>query len=314
MSSQLLIDAQHLHRYYGTHAAVQDVTLSLQKGEVLGLLGPNGAGKSSTLQMLSGNLAPSAGQITVNGIDLLERAKAAKQHLGYLPERAPLYPDLTVEEYLRYCARLRRIPTKRIAQAVEQAKRHCGLLDTARRLIGNLSKGYQQRLGIAQAIIHTPPVIILDEPTVGLDPIQIRHIRQLIRRLGQNHGVVLSTHILPEVQAICDRVQIIAEGRTVFNERLAALASESDDTTYRVSFATPPPHSELKAVPGVGAVQPLAQGTVRVELATQTDVGALVFAAVEHGWGLRELTPQHATLETIFMNLVYSEQRVESIS
>ena len=210
-----LIEAEHLTRYYGKHCAVNDVSFTLAKGEVLGFLGPNGAGKTTTMQMLCGNLAPSAGQIKINGFDLLDQPKAAKLSLGYLPDTPPLYKELTVQEFLLYCAQLHGIAKSfRHCTPSTQAKERCGLTDVADRLIANLSKGFQQRVGIAQAILHNPEVIVLDEPTVGLDPIQIREIRTLIRELGQDHGVILSTHILTEVQESCTHVQIIRSGTT----------------------------------------------------------------------------------------------------
>ncbi len=220
-----LISAIGLSRYYSEHCAVNNLEVVLDKGEVLGLLGPNGAGKSTTMQMLTGNLAPSMGEIKINGIDLLDEPRKAKQQLGYLPEQPPVYRDLTVSEYLHYCARLRSVPAAQCQQAVDYVSERCGLQAVAKRLIGNLSKGFRQRVGIAQAILHNPAVVILDEPTVGLDPIQIREIRSLIRELGKEHGIILSTHILPEVQAVCDRVQILNRGTTVFNGTLDGVDS-----------------------------------------------------------------------------------------
>lgn len=225
LSEQMLISASGLSRFYNDHAAVQAVDVWLRKGEVLGLLGPNGAGKSTTMQMLTGNLAPTTGEITINGIDLLDEPLRAKQQIGYLPEQPPVYRDLTVLEFLNYCAKLRNVPSKQRKAAVEQASLRCGIEAVGQRLIGNLSKGYRQRVGIAQAILHNPAVVILDEPTVGLDPIQILEIRSLIRELGKDHGIILSTHILPEVQAVCDRVQILNRGKTVFNDSLEGITS-----------------------------------------------------------------------------------------
>lgn len=224
-SQETLVLATGLSRYYSGHCAVDNIDVHLHKGEVLGLLGPNGAGKSTTMQMITGNLAPSSGEIRINGIDLLDEPRKAKQQVGYLPESPPVYRDLTVDEYLHYCARLRNVPSGLRTDAVERASGRCGLQEVGKRLIGNLSKGYRQRVGIAQAILHNPAVVILDEPTVGLDPIQIREILHLIRELGQDHGIILSTHILPEVQAVCDRVQILNHGRTVFNDSLQDVAS-----------------------------------------------------------------------------------------
>lgn len=225
MDSTILLAAEGLSRYYSEHCAVDSLNLHLQKGEVLGLLGPNGAGKSTTMQMLTGNLAPTTGSIQINGIDLLDEPRSAKRHLGYLPEQPPVYRDLTVNEYLDYCAKLHGMRGAERTQAIGLACERCSLTEVQNRLIANLSKGYKQRVGIAQAILHSPSVVILDEPTVGLDPLQIREIRKLIRELGQEHSVILSTHILPEVQAVCDRVQILNRGRTVFNDSLAGVDS-----------------------------------------------------------------------------------------
>jgi ABC-2 type transport system ATP-binding protein len=212
-----------LSRQFGRRVAVHGIDLELGHGEVLGFLGPNGAGKSTVMRMLTGNLAPSAGNIEICGIDLMDRPGEAKARMGYLPEIPPLYRELTVNEYLRLAARLHRVSRSNVSSALDMVTRHCGLGDTGERLIGSLSKGYQQRVGIAQAIIHDPDVIILDEPTAGLDPNQIREIRGLIRELGAERSVIVSTHILPEVESICDRVQIINEGRTVFTGCIAML-------------------------------------------------------------------------------------------
>ena len=221
MTEKNLIVASGLSRFYGSHCAVDGLNLELRRGEVLGLLGPNGAGKSTTMQMLTGNLAPGTGEILVNGVDLLDQPRLAKANIGYLPEQPPVYRDLSVAEYLHFVARLHGLSGKRAKAAMTAACERCSLNDVYHRLIGNLSKGFQQRVGIAQAILHEPAIIILDEPTVGLDPIQIREIRALIRQLGESHGVILSTHILPEVQSVCDRVQILNRGKTVFNGELS---------------------------------------------------------------------------------------------
>jgi ABC-2 type transport system ATP-binding protein len=208
--------ARGLYRQFGQRWAVQDIDLELGHGEVLGFLGTNGAGKSTVMRMLTGNLAPGAGSIEIYGIDLIDRPGEAKARIGYLPEIPPLYRELTVNEYLRFAARLHRVSSSKVSSALDMVIRRCGLGDTGKRLIGSLSKGYQQRVGIAQAIIHDPDVIILDEPTAGLDPNQIREIRSLIRELGAERSVIVSTHILSEVESVCDRVQIVNEGRTVF--------------------------------------------------------------------------------------------------
>src|SRR5688572_12853864 len=219
-----LLQAEGLTRWYDQNCAVREVSFALRKGQVLGFLGPNGAGKSTTMQMLAGVLAPSAGRITVGDHDLLDAPEAAKAMIGYLPEQPPVYPELTVDEYLDFCARLRRVPRAQVRAKRDEAKARCGLEAQGRRIIGNLSKGFQQRVGIAQAIVHQPSIVILDEPTVGLDPIQIREIRALITELGREHAVILSTHILPEVQSVCTDVQVIHRGQLVYADTLAALA------------------------------------------------------------------------------------------
>ena len=222
-AASLLIEAKNLQRFYGSNAAVKGVDLELKAGEVLGLLGPNGAGKSTILQMIAGTLAPHAGTVLINGIDLKEQPLEARSQIGYLPETPPLYRDMTILEYLNYCGKLHKLKGNALTKAVEQSIENCELGSLRKRLIGNLSKGYQQRTGIAQAILHRPPLIILDEPTVGLDPLQLEQIRNLIRELGKEHGIILSTHILQEVDAVCGRVQIINKGNTVLNETLESL-------------------------------------------------------------------------------------------
>ena len=194
-SLEMTVSARALSRSFGGNRAVRDVSLQLRRGEVLGLLGPNGAGKTTTMQMLTGNLAPTNGEVDICGIDLIGQPTQAKSRIGYLPEVPPLYRELKVDEYLRLAGRLHKIKKGALAQAIQRAKSRCGLADMGSRLIGSLSKGYQQRVGIAQAIIHEPDVIILDEPTVGLDPNQIREIRSLIKDLGRDHSLILSTHI-----------------------------------------------------------------------------------------------------------------------
>ena len=241
MESEILLEARDLSRRYGHINAVSGLNLSLQKGQILGLLGPNGAGKSTTMKMLAGCLAPSAGEVRIKGVSLAQDPKAAKASLGYLPEQPPLYPELTVEEYLRYCASLHGVPSAEREAAVTKAKQSCGLGEASGRLIHNLSKGFQQRVGLAQAIIHRPPVIILDEPTVGLDPIQIREIRSLIKELGQSHSVILSSHILPEIQAVCSRVMIINRGRLVYSESIGhRLAARGWRRSWPASAGRPP--------------------------------------------------------------------------
>ncbi|MCI0749814.1 MAG: ABC transporter ATP-binding protein [Nevskiales bacterium] len=311
-SGQTLIEARGLSRRYGPLTAVSDLNLSLRQGEILGLLGPNGAGKSTTLKMLAGCLAPSTGEIRINGVSLRENPKAAKRQLGYLPEQPPLYPELSVNEYLHFCAGLHGIARANRASAVAQAKNACALNEVAQRNIGNLSKGYQQRVGLAQAILHRPPVVILDEPTIGLDPIQIREIRALIAELGKSHSVILSSHILPEIQAVCGRVMILNGGRMVYNE---PVAHESHFTSVAVQLRRPPAASALENLAGVARVEPLAGGRLRLHCADRADPReAIAEAASRQDWGLLELHAERKTLEDIFVELTagLAEERREA--
>ncbi|MBY0577263.1 MAG: ABC transporter ATP-binding protein [Gallionellaceae bacterium] len=217
--------ARNLTRRFGSRQVVHGVSLQLRRGEVLGLLGHNGAGKSTTLQMLTGCLLPNSGNIEICGIDLLRDPALAKAHIGYLPETPPLYRELNVNDYLVFAARLRGMKPAAIGEALACARQRCGLEAVGKKIIGTLSKGYQQRVGIAQAIIHGPAVIVLDEPTVGLDPTQIREIRTLIRELGDAHSVILSTHMLSEVESMCDRVEIMQHGKLIYGDTIAGMAN-----------------------------------------------------------------------------------------
>lgn len=303
----LTVEAIELTRLYGGRAAVSDVSFSLAKGQVLGFLGPNGAGKSTTMKMLTGNLAPSAGSVKICGIDMMENPKEAKALIGYLPEMRPLYKEFTVDEYLTIAARLHKVPSKHIKKAVETAKARCGLTHMSKRLIENLSNGYQQRVGIAQAIIHNPMVVILDEPTVGLDPIQIRDIRALIKEIGQEHSVIVSTHILPEVEMVCDHVQIIDKGKLVFNGGIDVLKRQRVGNKLLLGFKQTPTEAALLQIPGVAEVEQ-ADGMVRVRFTDgSTPHEAIVEASVNQGWGLYHIAPDQTSLEDVFVQLTYQE-------
>ena len=308
-SSEITVSAQALTRTYGNHRAVREVSLTLRRGEVLGLLGPNGAGKTTTMQMITGNLAPSSGEVRICGIDMVARPTQAKARIGYLPEVPPLYKELKVDEYLRLAGRLHRVGKSAIGAAVERVRQRCGLSDMGKRLIGSLSKGYQQRVGIAQAIIHAPDVIILDEPTVGLDPNQIREIRTLIRDLGNDHSVILSTHILPEVEAVCDRVQILHRGDMVFSDSIAGLKQFRGGGALQVGLRNPPDTSTLSAAALGAEVEAINATLFRVRTRADSDpTEALVRTAVEKGWGLYQLQPAQASLEEVFVQLTQNEE------
>ncbi len=307
MDSTALVAVENLSRYYQKNCAIDQLSFSLQPGEVLGFLGPNGAGKSTTMQVITGNLAPSEGRVIINGFDIIESPRQAKQQMGYLPEHPPIYREATVDEYLKYCAKLRRVEHGSIANAMEQSKSHCGLNEVGHRLIANLSKGYQQRVGIAQAIIHNPAVVILDEPTVGLDPIQIREIRSLIKTLGAERSVILSTHILSEVQASCDRVLIIREGKLIYSASIETLKNYRNKHSITVAFNNPPPLDQLEAIGLIEQVESIDNNRFRLSFNSDSPAESLVQASVEKKWGLFELVPDHASLEDLFIELTQDE-------
>jgi ABC-2 type transport system ATP-binding protein len=307
MDAKILISVERLCRYYGHHLAVEDISFELAQGEVLGFLGPNGAGKSTTMQMITGNLAPSAGRIRINGIDILDAPKRAKAEIGYLPEQPPVYRDLTVDEYLYYCAKLHRVSKSQRSQVIARAKDRCGLADVSKRLIANLSKGFQQRVGIAQAILHSPAVVILDEPTVGLDPNQIRDIRALIRELGESHGIILSTHILPEVQATCSRVQIIHQGQLVFSESMQELERRLTSHVLLLETRQPLDDAKLEDLPEIDNVERISDTRARLHFAEDNPADAIAACVARHGWGLLELSLDRQTLEQVFVDLTCSD-------
>lgn len=298
MAPDVLLEAREISRRYGVRPAVHGVNLTLRRGDCLGLLGLNGAGKSTTLKMLVGVLAPHAGQILICGVDLARQPLLAKRDLGYLPQTPPLFLDARVDDYLAFCAALHqaRDPAVQIARA----KQRCGLNDVGRRVIGNLSKGYQQRIGFAQAIVHQPAVLVLDEPTVGLDPLQIREIRTLMRELAREHAVILSTHLLAEVQQICTRVAVLHQGVLVHEGALVAaelrlqltLREASDDAAAR-----------LLEIAGVSTLDVLAEGVFRLGVERPAVAEAIIALAVAHGWGVRELRGADSALEQTFVAL-----------
>lgn len=305
-----LLSAKSLSRFYGDHLAVNQLDFEIYKGEVLGFLGPNGAGKSTSMKMLSGNLAPNEGEIVINGYDLFSQAKQAKAHIGYLPEQPPLYKELSVIEFLSFCAKINQIPLTKRKQAIETAIERCGLGGVRKRLINHLSKGYQQRVGIAQAIIHTPAVIILDEPTSGLDPIQIREIRQLIKDIAQEHSVILSTHILPEVQMLCDRVQIINHGTLIFNDSSEALQHYIQSSTLLLTLQSPPTIQTLEQIQGIVDVTALSATEFKIHYQPeQNPTQSLLEQAVAQQWQLTSLAPEQHSLEDVFMNIIQQEEQ-----
>jgi ABC-2 type transport system ATP-binding protein len=307
MSSPYVVQVENLSRFYQNQPAIKNLSFSLKAGEVLGFLGPNGAGKSTTMQILTGNLAPSEGQVTISGFDIIESPREAKRQMGYLPEHPPVYREASVDEYLKYSAQLREINKQSIGKAIDESKQQCGLTDVGQRLIGNLSKGYQQRVGIAQAIIHNPPVIVLDEPTVGLDPIQMRDIRRLIKTLGQDHSVLLSTHILSEVQATCNRVQIIQQGELIYHSSIEAL-NLSQVPSVTIGLNQPPDIEQLQQIDRVTHVDAIDSHHFKLFFDGESPAQAIVQQSVQQQWQLFELIPDQHSLEDLFIDLTLEEK------
>ena len=315
-----MIEVQHLTKRYGDRTAVSDLSFSVARGEVVGFLGPNGAGKSTTLRMLTGFLEPSEGEVHIAGIDARKQPLQVKKSIGYMPEAVPLYGEMRVVEYLRYRAELKGVPRKDIARNVDKALELASVADVKTRIIGQLSKGYRQRVGIADALVSDPPLLILDEPTAGLDPNQIRQVRDLIRGLSSEKTVLLSTHILPEVEAICGRVIILDRGRLVSSGRpeelrsagegvrVLQLEARADGERLKAALAT---LSILRST----SVEPLgAAGIVRarleVDAASLDSAAESVFRAVANaGIDLRELRREDASLEDVFARLTTHENK-----
>lgn len=312
-----MIDAQDLHKSYGPVRALRGLTCTVRPGEVTGLLGPNGAGKSTSIRMLAGRLMPDRGAVTIAGHDALAAPLRARRAIGYLPESAPLYPEMTPAGYLAYRAALYAIPRRRRRPRIDHALERCALREVARRRIGALSKGYRQRVALAGAILHDPPVLILDEPTTGLDPAQVRALRDLIRDLAHERTVLLSSHVLAEVEQTCARILIIARGTLRADgtpEALSAQAARHRPTTYRAEFRPAPgaaAHAALRALAGVDRVeeQTLPDGFRRVTLHAAPSAPDLrePIAAALVGSSIRELTRDRPTLEEAFAHFAESD-------
>jgi ABC-2 type transport system ATP-binding protein len=310
-----VIEVQHLTKRYGPTTAVDDVSFRVERGEVLGFLGPNGAGKTTTMRVLTGYMPPSEGKAIVAGYDVMSQPIEAKRRTGYLPETPPLYPEMTVRDYLSFVARIKGVPRAERKTRVNAAMERTRIADMANRHCAKLSKGYRQRVGLAQAIMHNPEVLILDEPTAGLDPKQINETRQLIKDLGGDHTVILSTHILPEVSQTCHRVVIINKGRVVAvdtPENLTARLRGSETMFVQVDAVGTDVTTTLQAVPGVTHVAASeTRGTVssfEINSETGRDVRReLASTIVRHGWGLLELRPLRMSLEEIFLHLTTEE-------
>lgn len=305
-----MVDVRDVTKSYGAVRALQGVSVQIDPGSIVGLLGPNGAGKSTLMKILTGYLQPDTGSVTIDGFDVLTQTRSAQRRIGYLPENAPLYPELSVQEYLLMIADIRQVPASEQRGAIKEAVLATGLTPMLTRPIGQLSKGYRQRVGLAQAILHKPDLLILDEPTVGLDPGQLVEIRQLIRRLGQRSTVLFSTHILPEVEALCDRVVMIMGGLIREDAKVAALARSGSARLVLDEAPADPAAAKaaLLALPGAAKVseEPLQGGRMsyHVEGTEDSDLCPAIYQlARDRDWRVRELRSEVRTLETVFNEL-----------
>jgi ABC-2 type transport system ATP-binding protein len=308
-----MIDVQHVTKRYGNMTALDDISFSINKGEIVAFLGPNGAGKTTTMRILTGFMPPSQGTVRIAGFDCLETPWEVKKHIGYLPETPPLYLELTVKEYLTFVGRIKRLDPEQLPERLDTIVSQTGLADVGGRVIGHLSRGYRQRVGLAQALIHNPPVLILDEPTTGLDPNQIIEIRDLIKNLAGSHTIILSTHMLAEATAICQRVIIIHQGRIVAvdtPEQLGAKLRESETLSLTVKQSDPQLLEALHHIPGVIRV---SQGTTPQIYVLETRMGQdireeLTKLVVSRNVGLLELKTQPLTLEDVFKVLTKTDK------
>jgi len=309
------IDVSHLTKRYDTATALSDVSFAVQPGEIMGFLGPNGAGKTTTMRILTGMISPTSGSVRIDGLDVGERPLEVRRRLGYLPEHVALYPELRIREYLDYRARIKGVPGNRRRTRLAEVLGQCMLADVSRQLIGRLSKGYRQRVALADALIAQPRILILDEPTVGLDPHQIRQTRELITQLGRTTTILLSTHILPEVEMLCHRVTIIDRGRIIAVDTPAHLQQRLRGMqVLRVQLSGEPGAIEpaIKNVPGVTrvSVQGQTDGFLALDIEANggSDVREAIFElAVTRRWKLRELAQAHASLEDVFIQLTTKE-------
>ncbi len=309
-----MIKVENLTKRYAGQPVIQDLNFEVGQGEIMGFLGPNGAGKTTTMRILSSFMPATSGRATVAGFDVFEQSLQSRAHLGYMPENVPLYNDMRVTEYLDYRAALKAVPHRRVAERVGDVKELCGLKEVEKKVIGTLSKGYRQRVGLADALLHEPDLLILDEPTIGLDPNQIRQVRELIKNLGNQHTILLSTHILPEVEMTCSRVIIIHKGRIEAcdtPENLLGKIRQAGGVVLEAKVGVDNGGEELKKISGVRDVTIDADGdwkifSLRVE--SGADVREEIFRlAIDRRWTVRELTQRRATLEDVFVELTHPD-------
>lgn len=310
-----MIKVENLTKRYAGQTAIKDLSFEVGQGEIMGFLGPNGAGKTTTMRILAGFMPATSGRASIAGFDVFDQSLQARSHLGYMPENVPLYNDMRVTEYLDYRAALKGVPHRRVPERVGDVKELCGLKEVEKKLIGALSKGYRQRVGLADALLSEPDLLILDEPTIGLDPNQIRQVRELIKNLGKQHTILLSTHILPEVEMTCSRVIIIHKGRIEAcdtPENLLGQIRQAGGVVVEAKTAGDNGAEELKKIAGVRDVATDSEGdwkifSLRVESGLDVREEIFQLAAARH-WTLRELSQRRATLEDVFVEITHSDQ------
>jgi len=301
---QPIVRIEHLSHKYSTSWAIRDINLEINQHGIVGLLGSNGAGKSTTMNILCGVLNQTEGRVIINGIDTRENPEAAKMDVGFLPQNPPLYMDLTVDEYLTYCAFLRKMDKAEIPAALDTVKERCGISHFSTRLIRNLSGGYRQRVGIAQAIIHRPKLVVLDEPTNGLDPNQIIEVRSLIKEIASDRAVIFSTHILSEVQVLCKDIRMIENGRIVFADTMDAFNNYVEPHSVLLYLEEPPAAEVLLQIPGVTRVDFLTERRIRLYFNGDQEITErIVQTSVREGWRLREINLDKSSLDEIFAQL-----------
>ena len=300
-----IVKVEHLyHRYTSSRWAIEDINFQIDEAGVVGLLGSNGAGKSTTMNIICGVMRQTTGEVYIDGINTLKEPVKARKLIGFLPQKPPLYPDLTIDEYLRFCAEIQWMDKKKIKSAIAVAEERCGITHMKDRLLRNLSGGYQQRVGLAQAILHDPKFVVLDEPTNGLDPNQILEIRQLIRDIAQERTVILSTHILTEVQAVCDHILMIEEGKLVFMGTVDEFDNYIIPNSLYVSMIDPPVADELAKIEGVLGVEELGNRNFRIRFTeAQEVIDQIVKLSAVNDWRLSEVRVEKSSLDNIFAEL-----------
>ena len=304
-----IVKVEHLSHRYSVQWAIRDINFEINQRGIMGLLGSNGAGKSTTMNIICGVLKQTEGNVFIDGIDLRENPVEAKKNVGFLPQKAPLHLDFTVDEYLTYCAELHMVDKKQIKAAVDEAKARCGITHFSKRVLRNLSGGYQQRVGIAQAIVHKPKFVVLDEPTNGLDPNQITEVRHLIKEIAEERSVLLSTHILSEVQATCRNIKMIENGQMIFSGSIEEFDNYIQPNTLLVELDTPPMECDL-LLPGISKVETLSERRFRLRYDGDQDTAKRVAeVCVTRGWGLIELVIEKSSLDAIFAQLSKSASK-----